>query len=99
VRLVVVDDGSTYYRGTVGLTAPLQLPAEARIETGMAGVDRASVEQDSQGAQFLRWARFPFARVHREGDTVVTVLDDARYSDGRQASFARTEVRTPSRRP
>jgi hypothetical protein len=99
VRLVVVDDGTTYHRGTVGVAAPLQLPAAGRIETRMHEIDRAAVALDFQGGQFLGWARFPFARVHQEGDTVVTVLDDARYSDGRQPSFARTEVRTPSRRP
>jgi len=98
VRLVVVDDGAAYQIGILRLGGQLRLDPAKRIETSMTSIDRVAMEADDQARQFLAWARFPFAMVRMEGDTVVTVLDDARYSDGTRGSFARTEVRTPARR-
>ena len=98
VRQVVVDDGEAYHLGRLSLRQGLQLDPTARIETRMATIDRAAVIGDSQGRQFLYWSRFPFAIVRQEGDTTVTVLDDARYADGNGRSFAWTEVRVPARR-
>jgi len=97
-RLVVVDDGDVYHLGHLTLRHGLQLDPSARIEHGMATIDREAVNRDAQGRQFLYWSRLPFAVVHQEGDTTVTVFDDARYSDGNGRSFAWTEVRVPSRR-
>lgn len=97
-RQVVVDDGTVYHVGTLSPGAGLRLDPDAQIVPGMATIDRAVMAGDRQASQFLYWARFPFARVHSEGDTIVTVLDDARYSDGNGRSFAWTEVRVPSRR-
>lgn len=97
-RQVVIDDGEAYHLGTLSLAAGLRLDPADRIVTEMATVDTAVLAADRQASQFLYWARFPFARVHQEGDTTVTQLDDARYSDGSRRSFAWTEVRSPARR-
>lgn len=97
-RQVVIDDGEAYHLGTLSLAAGLRLDPADRIVTEMAAVDTAVLAADRQASQFLYWARFPFARVHQEGDTTVTQLDDARYSDGSRRSFAWTEVRSPARR-
>lgn len=97
-RLVVVDGGHSYLVGSLRVGGALRLDPERPIVTGMSSIDRPAIEADPQGRQFLAWARFPFARVRMEGDTVVTILDDARYSDGGRRSFAYTEVRVPARR-
>lgn len=97
-RLVVVDDGTAYHLGTLRIGGPVRLDSARRIEPAMATIDQDAMAADAQARQFLAWARFPFAVVGMEGDTVVTVLDDARYTDGSRGSFARTEVRIPARR-
>ncbi len=74
--------------------APFGLPKTSFLGKGADAKGKADV----QGRQFLGWARFPFARFRRDGDTTITMLDDARYTDGERPSFAYTEVRTPSRR-
>jgi inner membrane protein len=97
VRQVVVDDGTTYHRGTIRLGGRLQLAAADALPIGMAALDLDAVRADPAGRQFLVWSRFPFARIRHEGDTTVVVLDDARYY-GTAASFAGTEIRLPPRR-
>jgi inner membrane protein len=99
VRQVVVDDGTTYHRGTIRLGGRLQLAASEALTIGMGelDLDLDAVRADPGGRQFLVWSRFPFARIREEGDTTIAVLDDARYY-GTGASFARTEIRIPPRR-
>ncbi len=97
-RLVVVDDGESYWRGSLSPGRPLQLQAAGPIPKGLAGLDLERLRRSSAARQFLGWSRFPFARVATSGDTVVVTLDDARYTDGRAGSFARAVVRLPPRR-
>ncbi len=93
VRDVLVDDGRVYRRTTLVPGRPFALPADAVIEPGLDAVDLAAVAADPQGAQFLNWARFPFARVEQAGDTTLVMLDEARYTGATGRSFAHTEVR------
>ncbi|MFN2317790.1 MAG: metal-dependent hydrolase [Gemmatimonadales bacterium] len=93
LRDVLIDDGQVYRRTTLGPGRPFALPADAVIEPGLDVVDMTRVAADPQGAQFLDWSRFPFARLEQAGDTTVVVLDDARYTGISGRSFARTEVR------
>lgn len=97
IRRVVVDDGNRIHRGLLTLTGRITLDPAEVLPSRMAEVDSSAVRADAQGRQFLRWARFPFARFVRVGDTLIVQLDDARYSDGVTPSFAATEVRMPPR--
>jgi len=96
-RLVVIDDGGAYWRGSLKPGGPLRLDAAGPIPKGLDELDLGRLRAGSAARQFLGWSRFPFARVRREGDTVVVTLDDARYSGGEGGSFARTVVRLPPR--
>jgi len=98
IRFVLVDEGDAYLTGTLAPGRPLRLATETRVPKGMDQVDLARAREDPAGRQFLRWSRFPFARLSQAGDTTVVTLDDARYSDGTGATFARTVVRLPPRR-
>lgn len=96
VRDVLVDDGRAYRRATLAPGQPLVLRPELTIEPQMDRVDRERIAADRHGRQFLGWSRFPFAQADTVGDTVIVVLDDARYARPPVSrSFARTVVTLP----
>lgn len=97
VRDVVVDDGRAYRRTRLVPGKPVALPPGPAIAHGLEGLDLAAVAADPQGGQFLRWSRFPFARVDTLRDRLVVTLDDARYTGPGGRSFARTVVTLPTR--
>lgn len=97
LRDVLIDDGRVYRRTTLVPGRGFSLPADAVIATGLDGLDLGRLAEDPQGAQFLNWSRFPFARLEQAGDTTVVILDDARYTGMSGRSFARTEVRLSPR--
>ena len=94
-RDVVFTDGDTYRTGRLAFLARPRVRLDAeRIEAGMRDPAVARALAASRDARaFVRWSRFPFARVAREGDEVVVQLDDLRYGRPGRRSFAYTEVR------
>lgn len=53
----------------------------------------ALAQQAPEARGFLRWARFPFYVVLREGDTTIVRIADARYSGAAATGWASVEVR------
>lgn len=96
-RDVVIDVGGSYLRTRWGVGRPLVIRQTETLDPGLGEVDLAAVREDPQGAQFLRWTRFPFVRVDSTADQLTVILDDARYARPGGRSFARTVVRLPRR--
>ena len=94
-RDVVFVQGDAYRTGRLDLLArPAVRLDAAPVPAGMDDPAVARALAASRGARaFVRWSRFPFARVVRDGDVTVVQLDDLRYGRPGRRSFAFTEVR------
>lgn len=96
-KQVVVDAGDHYLLTTLRLRPGGSAFDSVRTVPKQLGDSAARVALASpEGRKFARWARFPFAVVERSPAGTVVGLDDARYSDGTAASFARVTVRFPA---
>jgi len=87
---VYADDGDQYWRGSVLLppagAGRLELSAEPLVKHAN---DKASIAaaHTAAGRRFLNWARLPYYRVTRRGDSTVVEITDARYGAGVTVEF------------
>lgn len=94
VRQVLIEDESAYRFGWYSPFEGLQLGTST-----MAKGDRdpavALARRAPEVQGFLRWARFPFYRVIRDGNTTIVRIADARYAGDAATGWASIEVRLP----
>ena len=93
-RAVLVDDGETYQFGGYSLGGDVVIdPNSLAIGGADPAVALARAAPEAQG--FVKWARFPFYRVSREGSETVVRMGDARYTGVAGRGWATAEVRLP----
>ena len=93
-RSVLVDDGESYLFGGYTLGGDVVMdPNSLAIGWADPAVARARAAPEAQG--FVKWARFPFYRVVREGSETVVRMGDARYTGVAGRGWATAEVRLP----
>ena len=97
-RSVVRDMGLWYEIGRLTWTPQprYEVVGEPVLKTTNAATLTALAT--APGKDFASWARFPFAQVTATSDSVVVRLDDVRYAQPGQRSFASTTI-TVSRLP
>ncbi|HYC53210.1 MAG TPA: metal-dependent hydrolase [Gemmatimonadaceae bacterium] len=93
-RAVLVDDGSSYQYGRFGLGTGVTMERET-LPIGSADPAVAAAREAPEAQAFLKWARFPFYRVSREGSDTVVRMGDARYTGVAGQGWATAEVRLP----
>ena len=93
-RAVVVDDGR-YYR--FGAYDPLEGLEMSPSSLGKGDLDPAvqRARAAPEVAGFVRWARFPFYRVARQGPAATVLMGDARYTASAGQGWASAAVRLP----
>ena len=92
-RNVVIDDGDRYRMGFWAPGSGYRLTYD--IPRGEGGEHRESValaRQHPDARPFLRWSRFPYYEVSREGSGTVVQMYDARYPG---VTWASSTVRLP----
>jgi inner membrane protein len=96
-REVVREAGATYETGALTLGPTPTYTFRTTIDQGrtLPGVAAASLTPD--GAKFLSWARFPYFRTDRVGDSVRVRMSDARYADELGRGWASVVVTVPAR--
>jgi inner membrane protein len=95
-RDVVVLEGGRYHKGVLYLLPRPQLvvhrpPLEPNLDHPF--LRTAAVE--GRAEHFLRWARFPFFVIEDDGAGLRVWLDDLRYSDGVNPSWAAVRWEPP----
>ena len=93
-REVVVDDGPVYRFGTYGPGRGLQMGANSLLK-GDDDPAVAVARRDPRVRGFVRWARLPFYRVHRDSAGTVVLMGDARYTGVAGLGWASAQVRLP----
>jgi inner membrane protein len=76
---VHADDGARYRMGSLNILASKLAFTGQPLEKGIDNPLVVKALQDPGAAPFIRWARLPFYRVAREGDTTIVWITDARY--------------------
>jgi inner membrane protein len=90
-RDVILEERAGYRFGSYSLVSGLKVWDDV-VPKGDSGAAAVLARSTPEGRGFLRWARFPYYRVVREGrETVVRILD-MRYAGQKWASVA---VRLP----
>lgn len=93
VREVVMRRGNVYLRGRLQWLPRPRLTIDERLVPINALHPAAQLAAARPEArQFLRWARFPFYRVEPIESGFAVRIDDLRYSDGENASWAAVNV-------
>ena len=93
-RAVLVDDGELYQFGGYSVGGNVVMdPNSLAIGGADPAVAAARNHPEAQG--FVKWARFPFYRVSREGSETVVRMGDARYTGVAGLGWATAEVRLP----
>jgi inner membrane protein len=95
-RRVLIDEGARYHVGELSLGPAPRLALTAVIETNAASQEALAAADTPEGRRFLAWARFPFYVIdRREAEGILVRIADARYSTGREGSWASVEVLLP----
>ena len=94
-RAVIVDEGSRYRFGGYELFDGAQLGRFTLLVGDTLDPAIAAARRAPQAQGFLRWARFPFYRVVRDGNATVVRIADARYVGETGRGWASVEVRLP----
>ena len=90
-RSLIMDEGHQYQTGRWSLVGGLELGTA--FPKGDQGPDREAVvtaRAHPEARPFLKWSRFPYYRVTRDGPITVVHIEDARYPG---ASWASATVR------
>jgi len=93
-REVVVDDGRVYRFGTYAPGRGLQMGVNS-LAKGDDDPAVAVARRDPAVQGFVRWARLPFYRVHRDSTGTVVRMGDARYTGVAGLGWASAQVRLP----
>lgn len=92
-RYVVMRRGDFYYRGDLRwLPRPRLVVSEQTVRTNKDHPVAQVAATYPQAEDFLAWSRFPFYKIERLGRGYRVILDDFRYSSGREESWAAVEV-------
>lgn len=94
-RVVVLDVGPRYEFGSFAwIPAPRFTPGGYHVDKGPGDAHPAIVAagRTPEGRAFLRWARFPYFRVERGGDSARVHMGDARYTADAEQSWAAVTV-------
>ena len=94
VRDVLVEERLGYRFGRYSLFSGLAMGPNT-LAKGDMDPAAALARQDPASQSFLRWARFPFYRVVREGHGTLVRISDARYSGEGGGGWASIEVGLP----
>lgn len=94
LREVLVDDDSTYRFGVYSPFTGLDM-SEPSMTKGNRGAEVEAAKRTPEGQRFLKWSRFPFYRVVREGGGTTVRMADARYMGDDGRGWAAIEVRLP----
>jgi len=93
-RDVLVDEGGAYRFGTYSPFTGLEM-GTASLAKG-DGDPAVRLANDAPAARtFLQWARFPFYRVVREGNSTSVRIADARYAGEGGGGWASIEIGLP----
>lgn len=93
-RDVLVEEDDSYRLGSYSVFEGVRLGTYT-IAKGDRDPAVALARQTPEGQRFLRWSRFPFYRVVREGGHTVVRIADARYMGDDARGWAAVEVRLP----
>jgi len=94
MRSVLVDDDSVYRLGMYSPAEGVRMDL-ATMWKGDRDPAVALAKATPAAQRFLRWSRFPFYRVVREGGKTVVRMADARYMGDDARGWAAIEVRLP----
>lgn len=94
-RMVIRDLGATYEVGELRLGVPVRYDVLGRDPIGLDQPGAREAAKTPAGAAFLRWARFPYFHVERNGDSLRVVLGDMRYGRGPGGSWAAVRIVVP----
>jgi len=93
-RGVLVEEATAYRFGSWSLLGELALDG-GTLAKGDSDPAVALAKQTLAAQRFLKWSRFPFYRVVREGGTTLVRIADARYIGEVAKGWAAVEVRLP----
>ena len=95
-RDVLVDAGDRFVFGTLTwMPGPRITLDGGTMPTNRDLPEARATAATPEGSAFLRWARFPYYRVARQGATDVVFIGDARYNRGAGRTWAAVTVRLP----
>jgi hypothetical protein len=100
-RRIVADVGTGYALATVDwLRRPaFDFDSVGFVSRGDDQLGVAALARTKDGADFLRWARFPFFVVERADGRAVVHIVDARYTLDPEARFGALPVTVPAAIP
>jgi inner membrane protein len=93
-REILVEERLGYRFGRYSLFSGVQM-GPSTMAKGDSDPSAALAMQQPAARSFLKWARFPFYRVVREGGRTTVRIADARYSGERGGGWASVEVALP----
>jgi len=93
-RSVLVEETTAYRLGSYEPFRGLTM-SDATIAKGDQDAAVAPAKATPEAQPFLKWSRFPFYRVVREGGKTVVRMADARYMGDDARGWAAIEVRLP----
>jgi len=95
-REVLVDAGDRYLFGTLVWSPEPRISLDGGAMSTHADLPEARAAASTpEGSAFLRWARFPYYRVDRDGGADVVFIGDARYNRMAGRTWAAVTVRLP----
>ena len=95
-RSVIRDMGQWYEIGRLTFSPQPRYAVVGEPIVKVTNAATSAALTTREGKQFATWARFPFAEITNNKDSVIVRFDDARYAAPGGASFASVVVRLPA---
>ncbi|MEX2177501.1 MAG: metal-dependent hydrolase [Gemmatimonadaceae bacterium] len=94
-REIIVDEPEGYRFGTWTLFGEVAMASTVMLKGDTLDPAILAARRSPEAAAFLKWSRFPFYRVEREGLRTLVRIADARYVGNSGLGWASVEVRLP----